>query len=174
MAELLELGGEPEYLFFWGHTPRSGGGSGPWVLSQWWPAAFTHDGVIYASAEHFMMAAKARLFGDAAAERAIVAATSPADAKRLGRQVAGFDETRWRAERFAIVREASLAKFSADRALRDYLLGTGEAVLVEASPDDRVWGIGLPASDERARDPARWRGENLLGFALMHARAQLT
>jgi ribA/ribD-fused uncharacterized protein len=172
VAELLELGGDPEYLYFWGHTPRSGG-PGPWCLSQWWPARFELGGVSYASAEHFMMAAKARLFGDDAAAERIVAAGSPREAKALGRSVAGFEEERWRESRFAIVREASLAKFSQDPELRGYLLGTNDAVLVEASPSDRVWGIGLRASDERTRDPRRWRGENLLGFALMHARAAL-
>ena len=173
MAELLELGGDPEYLLFWGHTPRPGGGPGPWMLSQWWPAAFSHDGVVYVSAEHFMMAAKARLFGDAAAERAVLAAATPHDAKALGRAVEGFDDGVWREHRFEIVRAASLAKFSSSAPLRDYLVSTGDAVLVEASPSDRLWGIGLRAEDPRARDPGRWRGENLLGFALMQARAAL-
>jgi ribA/ribD-fused uncharacterized protein len=79
----------------------------------------------------------------------------------------------WERERFGIVVEGSVHKFAADEELRAFLRGTGERVLVEASPLDRVWGTGLAATDERAADPERWRGPNLLGFALMEARARL-
>jgi ribA/ribD-fused uncharacterized protein len=75
--------------------------------------------------------------------------------------------------RYAIVVDANTAKFGQNPPLRDFLLGTGERVIVEASPTDRIWGIGLAASDERAADPAQWRGLNLLGFALMQARDDL-
>jgi ribA/ribD-fused uncharacterized protein len=91
----------------------------------------------------------------------------------LGRRVRGFDEQTWADERRAIVRDASVAKFGPRPELRDFLLGTGERILVEASPTDRIWGIGLAATDERTTDPQRWRGLNLLGFALMAAREQL-
>ncbi len=85
----------------------------------------------------------------------------------------GFDEGTWTARRWDLVVEGNVAKFGQDPALAAYLLGTGSRVLVEASPRDRVWGIGLAAGDERAADPARWRGLNLLGFALMEARRRL-
>jgi ribA/ribD-fused uncharacterized protein len=158
---------------FWGHQPQPDGSVGKGVLSQWWPCRFTVDGVDYASAEHWMMAGKARLFGDEASVPPILAARTPAEAKSLGRLVRGFDEERWAAERFELVVRGNVAKFGQDPALRAYLLGTGGRVLVEASPRDRVWGIGLGAAHEAATDPARWRGENLLGFALMEARARL-
>lgn len=158
---------------FWGHRPQRDGSPGSGCLSQWWPAPFTVDDVRYPTAEHWMMAAKARLFGDADAEARILAARSPAEAKNVGGLVRGFDEERWAAERFGIVVAGSVAKFGQDPALRGYLLATGARVLVEASPVDRVWGIGLAAGDERATDPGRWRGENLLGFALMEARERL-
>jgi ribA/ribD-fused uncharacterized protein len=87
--------------------------------------------------------------------------------------VRGFDEEIWTRERFGIVVEGSVHKFAADEELRAFLLGTGERVLVEASPVDRVWGIGLAADDAAAEDPERWRGPNLLGFALMAARERL-
>jgi len=74
---------------------------------------------------------------------------------------------------FEIVVAGSVAKFGHDPGLREFLLATGDRVLVEASPRDRVWGIGLGASSERAEDPRQWRGLNLLGFALMRARAAL-
>jgi ribA/ribD-fused uncharacterized protein len=166
-------GGRVRYLHFWGHRPARGGGVGPGCLSQWWPAPFTVDGVRYATAEHWMMAGKARLFGDAEAERRVLAAASPGAAKAAGRGVRGFDEAVWRRERFALVTEGSRHKFAADPDLRGFLLATDGRVLVEASPLDRVWGIGLAAQDERAADPARWRGLNLLGFALMEARDEL-
>lgn len=162
-----------KYLPFWGHRPRADGRLGESCLSQWWPAPFTVDSVTYASAEHWMMAGKARLFGDEEAEREAVAASSPAAAKKVGRLVRGFDDAVWVRERFALVVAGSVHKFGQDPALRAFLLGTGERVLVEASPMDRIWGIGLAKDDARTADPAAWRGLNLLGFALMEARAQL-
>ncbi|MGI5348893.1 NADAR family protein [Streptomyces sp. CA-250714] len=173
LCEMVLGGHRVKYLFFWGHRPPRGGGIGPGCLSQWWPARFTVDGVEYASAEHYMMAAKARLFGDAETEQRVLAAPHPGAAKALGRQVRGFDEQTWARERYGIVVRASTAKFGQDAGLRDFLLGTAGRVLVEASPLDRVWGIGLAADDERAAAPDRWRGLNLLGFALMEARDQL-
>jgi ribA/ribD-fused uncharacterized protein len=166
-------GGRVKYLHFWGHRPQRDGRIGPGCLSQWWPAPFTVDGVRYATAEHWMMAGKARLFGDPEAERGILAAKSPGAAKAAGRKVRGFDEAVWQRERFALVAEGSRHKFGQDPGLRAYLLATAGRVLVEASPVDRIWGIGLAADDERAADPARWRGLNLLGFALMDARDAL-
>ncbi|MEU3740912.1 MULTISPECIES: NADAR family protein [unclassified Streptomyces] len=169
----VRSGERVKYLHFWGHRPRQDGTLGPSCLSQWWPSPFTVDGVEYGTAEHWMMAAKARLFSDAEAETAVLAARTPAEAKNAGRLVRGFDETVWERERFGIVVEGSVHKFGSADALRSFLLGTGARVLVEASPLDRIWGIGLPADDEGAQDPERWRGPNLLGFALMEARERL-
>ncbi len=173
LLERVRAGARIKYLYFWGHRPRPDGRLGPGCLSQWWPSPFTVDGVEYATAEHWMMAAKARLFADADAERRVLAAAHPAEAKKAGRLVRGFDEERWARERFGIVVEGSVHKFASDPALRRFLLDTGDRVLVEASPVDRVWGIGLAAGDEAAADPERWRGPNLLGFALMAARERL-
>lgn len=166
-------GGRVKYLHFWGHRPQRDGAAGPGCLSQWWPAPFTVDGTAYATAEHWMMAAKARLFADADAERRVLAAVHPQQAKDAGRSVRGFDDEVWRAQRFGLVVAGSVHKFAAHPELAAYLLGTGRRVLVEASPLDRIWGIGLAADDERAHDPAAWRGLNLLGFALMEARSHL-
>ena len=168
LTRLQNEGTRLKFLFFWGHrTP------GPGWLSQWWPAPFTVDGVVYATAEHYMMAEKARLFGDAETADAVVAAPHPGRAKDLGRRVRGFDERTWREHRVAIVGKGNRAKFEQHPELRDYLLGTRNRVLVEASPLDRVWGIGLAADDPRAERPSSWRGENLLGFALMTVRDAL-
>lgn len=173
LREAVRRGLRPDYLFFWGHTAQDPRALGKECLSQWYPAAFTIDGVSYATAEHFMMAAKARLFGDAKAEASILRASSPGEAKKLGRQVAGFDEAAWKERRFDLVVQGNVAKFSQNEELRRFLLGTRERVLVEASPTDTIWGIGLAANDARAADPETWRGLNLLGFALMVARARL-
>lgn len=161
------------YLFFWGHHPSPDGRITAACLSQWWACAFTVDGVAYSSTEQWMMAGKARLFGDEATLAAILATNDPAVVKKLGRTVRGFDEARWRATCFELVTRGNVAKFSQDPSLKAFLLGTGEAVLVEASPFDAVWGIGLGAAIEGADDPLRWEGENLLGFALMRAREAL-
>jgi ribA/ribD-fused uncharacterized protein len=169
----MAAGARPEFLFFWGHTASPGQAVGKWVLSQWWPVEFTVDGVRYASAEHFMMAEKARLFDDKEMLERILASETPADAKKLGRAVKDFDQDAWVRARYDIVVRASTAKFGQHPDLRDFLLATGNKVLVEAAPRDTIWGIGLGADNPRAQDPAQWRGQNLLGFALMDARAHL-
>ncbi|MCB5170062.1 NADAR family protein [Streptomyces bambusae] len=173
LIEQVKRGDRVKYLPFWGHRPRPDGSLGPSCLSQWWPSPFTVGDVTYATAEHWMMAGKARLFGDPEAEATVLAARTPAEAKKAGRLVRGFDDAVWKRERFAIVVAGSVHKFASSPELAGYLLGTGERVLVEASPLDRIWGIGLAADDERALDPSRWRGLNLLGFALMEARTRL-
>ncbi|MFI6036169.1 NADAR family protein [Streptomyces sp. NPDC051315] len=169
----VRAGARIRYLHFWGHRPLPDGRVGASCLSQWWPSPFTVDGVTYATAEHWMMAGKARLFGDAEAEEKALAAGHPSQTKKAGRLVRGFDEATWEQERFRLVVEGSVHKFTAHPELRRFLVNTGERVLVEASPVDRVWGIGLAADDEAASDPLRWQGLNLLGFALMEARERL-
>lgn len=169
----LEAGAQFRYRPFWGHHPRRAGVLDQACLSQWWPCRFEVDGVVFPSAEHFMMAAKARLFHDDAAYGSILASATPAEAKRLGRKVRNYDDRRWAANRFDLVTAGNVAKFGQDGALRAFLLGTGEDILVEASPEDTIWGIGLPGSDARVADPTQWLGQNLLGFALVRARAIL-
>jgi ribA/ribD-fused uncharacterized protein len=171
LIKQVTAGGTPEFLFFWGHTPSPGHDLGRWVLSQWWPEDFEVDGAGYRSAEHFMMAGKARLFGDHEMLAKILAAETPADAKKLGRAVRGFDQDVWVKQRYDIVVRGSIAKFGGR--LREFLLSTGDKVLVEAAPRDVIWGIGLGKDNPRAQDPNTWRGQNLLGFALMDARAAL-
>lgn len=172
LVAAVAAGVRPKYLCFWGHTPK-GDSPGPWVFSQWFESPFEVDGNRYATAEHWMMAGKAQLFGDTETREKILAARTPGEAKTLGRTVQGFDESTWQARRFEIVVEGNVHKFSGDPALHGYILGTTQRVLVEASPVDRIWGIGLAADDDDATQPDRWQGLNLLGFALMEARARL-
>ncbi|GGK38825.1 NADAR family protein [Nocardia camponoti] len=173
LCATITSGVTPKYLPFWGHTPRPDGTLGASCLSQWWPARFQLDGVEFATAEHYMMWRKALLFNDEQTAAEVVAAGHPSVAKKLGRKIANFDEDRWVAARFDIVAEGNAAKFGQDPALADYLRKTGERVLVEASPVDRIWGNGLAADDPRTESPSQWLGLNLLGFALMRARAEL-
>jgi ribA/ribD-fused uncharacterized protein len=173
LAAQVRRGWTPRYLFFWGHRPGKGGAVGKETFSQWFCAPFTIDHVRYPSAEHFMMAEKARLFGDEGTRQHILNAASPEQAKALGRQVAGFNDARWEAARFDIVVQANRAKFMQNEPLGAFLLSTGNRILVEASPVDRIWGIGLAADDPRASQPDQWRGLNLLGFALMVVRSEM-
>lgn len=162
------------YRPFFGHTPRPDGALSDACFSQWWASPFTVEGVRYETAEQYMMAAKARLFGDDAALRQILAEADPSQVKALGRAVTPFDGAAWAAARFDAVTAGSIAKFTATSALREYLLATGDAVLVEAAPRDQIWGIGLGRENPRVLQPAQWRGQNLLGFALMRARRAIS
>jgi ribA/ribD-fused uncharacterized protein len=143
-------------------------------LSPWWAAPFEVGGEIFATAEHYVMVSKARLFGDEAIATHIVKSTAPEEAIELGREVRGFDHTTWLDVRYGIVVAANLAKFTHRPELGVYLTQhTGRKILVDADPNDALWGIGLSANDIRARKPSEWRGMNWLGFALMEVREAL-
>ncbi len=176
IEELLKAhvaGKKLKYLFFWGHRPSPNGEVTSSCFSQWWHADFKVHDQKYPTAEHWMMAEKARLFGDEIIEKRIHQAGSPGEAKKLGRLVKGFDQTIWETKRSEIVIEGNLHKFDQNPALKDFLLGTKKRILVEASPVDAIWGIGLPGDHQFAKVPPKWRGLNLLGFALMEVRERL-
>lgn len=162
----------PGFVRFWSHEPRAAH-PGRWVLSQWWEAPFELDGVRYATAEAYLMAEKARTFGDERALAEILAAPHPGVAKEAGRRVTPFDAGVWAELRYDVAVRGNLAKFGQHEDLRAYLLSTAPQVLVEASPVDAIWGIGLAADDPAAERPLDWPGTNLLGFALMEVRARL-
>jgi ribA/ribD-fused uncharacterized protein len=153
--------------------PFFGGRGEGAALSQHWYRSFTMDGITYPTSEHYMMAAKARLFGDSDALARILATPDPVEAKRIGRQVRNFNPDQWDRAAYDVVVEANLAKFGQNPDLREYLLSTGDRVLVEASPRDVKWGIGRGKNDPAKLRPSQWRGENLLGFALMDVRERL-
>lgn len=153
-----------EYTFFF--TEAS-------PFSQWYRCSFVVDGQAFNCAEQFMMHGKAKLFGDAEIAAKILAADHPKQHKALGRKVRDFDDVTWRGAREAIVAAGSRAKFTQNAELRALLLATAGTMLVEASPYDRIWGIGLAATDARAQDPKQWRGQNLLGKILTALRDEL-
>ncbi|WP_430391801.1 NADAR family protein [Dyella sp. 20L07] len=169
----IQSGIQPKYVFFWGHTGTSAGAVGKECFSQWYPASFSVDSQVFPTAEHFMMARKAQLFDDQEMYERVLVARTPGEAKHLGREVRGFEERRWSEACFDIVVQGNRAKFEQNATLRDFLLGTRNRVLVEASPVDRIWGIGLSGDDPRATCPELWEGPNLLGFALMEVRRML-
>lgn len=120
-----------------------------------------------------MMYHKAILSGDIVSSEKILKTVSPAEAKLLGRKVTGFDVALWDKKKFDVVVNGNIAKFSQNKELSEFLINTGECVLVEASPVDRIWGIGLAQDNPASENPNSWNGLNLLGFALMKVREQL-
>ncbi len=162
-----------KYIFFWGHQANRDGSMGKGCLSQWWMEDFVVDGITYHSAEHWMMAGKARLFKDEEMLQAILAADNPGKAKKLGRKVRNFNDKVWKANCFELVTQGNVHKFSQNEEMKTYLLNTQKRILVEASPYDRIWGIGLAANTPNINNPYNWKGSNLLGFALMEARDRL-
>jgi len=161
------------YLLFWGHTPSKDGSVTKSCFSQWWICPFKVENVIYNSAEHWMMAKKAELFGDKEIIEKILQAKSPAEAKKLGRKVKNFDPAIWSENCFDIVCKGNYHKFSQYPDLKEFLLNTRDRILVEASPVDNIWGIGMTQDNIHAENPNHWKGSNLLGFALMEIRDQL-
>ncbi|GGH62141.1 hypothetical protein HNQ91_001208 [Filimonas zeae] len=170
LVERYDAGKLLKYIFFWGHRPSMDGSVTKTCFSQWWVAPFEVEGVVYKTAEHWMMAEKARLFNDEAAWEKVIAAATPDEAKKGGRMVRGFDAEVWDKHKFAIVTEGNRHKFSQHQALQRFLVDTGDRVLVEASPVDAIWGIGLAADKPGIENPHTWKGENLLGYALMEVR----
>ena len=162
-----------KYVFFWGHRQGRAGAIDKACFSQWYPAKIEVDGHRYGSAEHFMMAEKARLFDDGETLDKILKSPNPGAAKQLGRQVKGFVEDTWQSACFDIVVRGNLAKFSQNGDMGSFLKSTKKRVLAEASPVDRMWGIGLAHDNEHVENPLKWRGRNLLGFALMVVRSKL-
>ncbi len=173
VEKLVADNGPKKFLFFWGHQPSKDGSITKSCFSQWWVSPFRVNDIEYKSAEHWMMAKKAALFGDAEIEAKILGCQSPAEAKKLGREVRGYDDALWTANRYEIVVQGNYHKFSQNEEIKKFLLGTENRILVEASPVDPIWGIGLDENSTEAFHPENWRGLNLLGFALMEAREMI-
>lgn len=168
-----QAGEKYKFLFFWGHTPAADGHVTESCFSQWWSCRFMVEDVAYSCAEQYMMAEKARMFGDNAMLDAILTATHPKEMKAFGRAVQHFDKVQWDSHCYEIVLRGNLEKFRQNPELLGFLLGTKNRILVEASPRDRIWGIGMGKQNPDAENPMKWRGTNLLGFALSEARDRL-
>jgi ribA/ribD-fused uncharacterized protein len=161
LTDLLNSGETFPFHFFW---------SGP--FSQWAKSVFTVDNH-YFCCEQFMMFKKAELFNDINIMQEILESSNPKEIKALGRKVSNFDSKIWNEHKRDIVFQGNFAKFSQNQELKDMLLNTRGTILVEASPYDNIWGVGLEESDSRINSPQTWKGENLLGFALTEVREYL-
>lgn len=151
------------------HNPNEENG----YLSNWYPAHFTVDGIEFSSMEQFMMYQKACHFHDASVAKEILSTNDVAEIKKLGREVHGYNENTWNGVRQIIVYEGLKAKFSQNAELKEKLVDTGDAILAECAVRDQIWGIGLSMRDPNRLDRSKWRGKNLLGYALMMVREQL-
>ena len=173
MEWLLSLkngGTSQKFVYFWGHRKRTDKAITKACFSQWWDSPFEVDGNRYASAEHWMMAEKARLFQADEIHSQILKTNSPRKAKALGRKIERFDQEVWDNAKYDIVVKGNFYKFSQHDDLGIFLRNTGKRVLVEASPIDKIWGVGLAQDDPLIETPGKWQGQNLLGFALMSVR----
>ena len=144
-------------IAFWQSTDENG-----WMC-QWYDSPFTVNGVKYNCAEQYMMAQKAKLFNDDEVYNLIMGTRHAATMKKYGRMIKNFDSAVWDREKCNIVFQGNLNKFTQNDNLCELLLDTKDAILYEASPYDRVWGIGSDKFE-------KWNGENLLGFILMEVR----
>lgn len=160
------------YLFFWGHREKTLSVADKSCFSQWYTRGFWIEEVYYPTAEHYMMVQKARLFEPSRMEMVLNAKTTE-EVKLLGRSIRNFDEQIWFDKSFEFVVEANMAKFSQHEDLKKFLFSTGDRVIVEASVNDKIWGIGILGEDKRASNPLEWNGLNKLGFVLMVVRERL-
>jgi ribA/ribD-fused uncharacterized protein len=173
LIQAYNTGHQPEYIFFWGHTPPENGSVNKTCLSQWYAASFEQEGICFATAEHYMMYHKAKLFEDHHAAAQVLQAKDPGAAKAIGRSVKNFQKEKWQEHCVEIVTQGNIYKFRQNKKILKYLLATKDKVLVEASPRDLIWGIGLARDTQGIENPLTWKGKNLLGFALMEARSRL-
>ncbi len=164
VRELFVSGERLKYVFFWSGKPEYDQSVSKACLSQWWDCKFTVDGVEYNTAEQYMMAQKSLIFGDNKTYNAIMSANHPHEFQKLGRTVAGFVQKTWDEKCCQIVIEGNIAKFSQNEDLKAFLLDTGNRILVEASPLDRIWGIGLTENDINIENPFFLEGNKFSRF----------
>ena len=153
---------QTQYTFFW-----------KGLLSNWATSPFTVDGIQFNCGEQYMMFSKALLFNDAEMMAEIMLATSPRIQKQLGRKVENFDNEKWMSVCQDIMVYGLYEKFKQNAMHREVLLNTGDTEIVEASPEDIIWGVGLSEEDPRILDKSRWLGKNYLGIVLMRVRDKL-
>ena len=143
------------------------------VLSQWHHSPFMVKDVMFNNCEQFMMFQKATVFGDIETASKILEATHPRECKELGRKVRNFNQEIWDQVKQGIVFTGNYHKFNFHKEMRDVLFETKGLLIVEASVWDCVWGIGMDAEDPDALDRDKWKGKNLLGWALTCVREAL-
>ena len=170
LKEKFEAGQNLQYLFFWGHSNKNQATVGKFCLSQWFQTPFSVNDLNYSTAEHWMMAHKALIFKDKNTFDKIIQAQSPNQAKKLGREISNYNDEIWNEKKFHVVTLGNIHKFNQHPKFAAYLLATENKILVEASPLDTIWGIGRSENSPNIENIYTWRGQNLLGFALMATR----
>lgn len=151
-----------EFVFFWGGH-----------YSQWAASPFYHDGNYFPTAEHFMMYHKCMAFKDTQRAQMVLDLEGPDQVKAVGRQIEAYTDAVWDAIRFDIVVMGNVLKFSQNPDFFEVMRNDCEKCIVEASPYDRIWGIGRSETDPNLDDVDEWDGLNLLGYAIMEARERL-
>ncbi len=141
-------------------------------FSQHYLVKIEVDGKTFNCSEQYYMYCKALTFGDTFIAECILNSSSPSEQKQLGKRVKNFNPTVWHTISPQVVESANYAKFTQSEELKS--LNTYPKVLVEASPYDRIWGVGLSLSDSRIRNELNWRGHNLLGKILMGVRQRIS
>ena len=170
LIKTFESGAALEFVYFWGHTRKRNDLVNQSCLSQWFSSPFTLGGIIYKTAEHWMMAQKALLFNDHSRFESIIQCEKPKEAKELGREVPLFDYEVWREKRNEIAWLGNVHKFNQNPLLAEFLLKTDGKILAEASPRDKIWGVGLSQDNADINNLYAWPGQNLFGFVLMEVR----
>jgi ribA/ribD-fused uncharacterized protein len=160
-------------IFFCGHDETRNGKKV--YFSNWYPVSFTDDqDIVYQNTEQYMMYKKAILFGDKMMADKILECSDPRKIKQMGRRVKNFKEDIWRQNAQDIVTQGCYYKFSQNPELKQFLLSTKDKIIVEASPYDKIWGIGLNTRDAMKIPMENWPGSNWLGECLMKVRHQIS
>lgn len=161
---------EDDFCFFWGHQPSKDGLISESCLSQWWRCTFMENQILFCCTEQYMMYWKAILFEDYEYSQKILCSKDPKEIKEYGRLIRGFDDNKWNEKKSNIVLRGNILKFSQNTELKQFLVDTKDKILVEASPYDKIWGIGMKKNMKGILEPSKWKGLNLLGFILMDVR----
>jgi len=153
--------------------PFWGGPFSNWFIAPFRALTMDERLIEFNCVEQFMMVQKAMCFNDRATARKILDTPDPKEQKTLGRQVKNFDETEWMCGCRSFVKPGLVAKFTQNPELNKELIETRGRLLVEASPSDHVWGVGLPANCPTIEDTKTWKGFNFLGFLLTDLRVEM-
>lgn len=168
MSDQLFINGIAHNAVFF-HLPEDPNG----YLSNWYPAAFTLNGMRFSSTEQYMMYRKCMIFGDTVSAAAVMKTDDPAAHQAIGKNASGFNRTLWDGMKQVVIFRGLYAKFSQNEDLKKQLLATGDAYLVECAHKDTIWACGIRVNEEERHDISKWTGQNLLGFALMEVREAL-